>query len=175
MLMMGGDGGHNQMVFDNRRSDGNYDYQRSQAETRALLDVEQSRFEVSLQRLYQSPNCHYFYIVIMIVTLFLVIVTIFKGFKVEENPIFILVESLLNVLIILDFLCRLRIIGLRRFFFGSAAPTSVSQNHHFLNEGNERKSRVRLWNWIDAVVVLGSFILFLVIVFHTQSQPGLTD
>ncbi len=53
---MNGFGGNNNKKYDlggganDLRYGNNYD--RANAETRALLDVEQSRFEVGLQRLY---------------------------------------------------------------------------------------------------------------------------
>lgn len=49
-------------------------------------------------------------------TLFLVVVTIIKGFKVDDNPLFIFIESVLNMVIIADFLCRVKLVGLKRFF-----------------------------------------------------------
>lgn len=88
----------------------------------------------------------------MLTTFILVIVTFIKGFKVDENPFFILVESLLNIVIIGDFLCRVRIVGMHRFF----GRRSNNSNHE-LNR--------RIWNWLDAAVVFGSLILFLVIIF----------
>jgi len=87
--------------------------------------VEQSPFEVTLQRLYASPRCHYFYLLVMVTTLFLVVVTVFKGFSVEENPLFVLTESVLNFVIIVDFVCRIRLVGLRRFFLGQQSPQTV--------------------------------------------------
>jgi hypothetical protein len=73
-----------------------------------------------------------------------VIITLFKGFKVNENPLFILIESVLNFLILVDFLFRIKLIGLRKFFAGAGSTS-------------------RLWNWLDAVVVLTSVLMFLII------------
>jgi hypothetical protein len=80
------------------------------------------------------------------------IVTLIKGFKVDENPFFILIESILNLVIIGDFLCRLKVKGLTRFFGAQAGPG-------------------RLWNWLDFLVVLGSLIFFLIVVFsHATTE-----
>lgn len=80
----------------------------------------------------------------MLATLLLVVVTFIKGFQTDENPWYIAVETILNLVIVADFLCRVRLVGIKRFF------------------GNE--SQGRLWNWMDAGVVLGSLIMFLVII-----------
>lgn len=95
---------------------------------------------------------------VMVTSLFLVIVTVFKGFTVEENPLFVLTESVLNFVIIVDFVCRIRLVGFRRFFLGQQSAQTVGN----LVQGDGR-SKIRLWNWVDAIVVLGSFVLFLAI------------
>jgi hypothetical protein len=75
----------------------------------------------------------------MIASLFLVIITIIKGFKIDENPFFILIESLLNILILIDFICRIKIMTVKRFIEGG------------------------FWNYFDAFVVIGSIILFILL------------
>lgn len=77
----------------------------------------------------------------------IVIITLFKGFKIDENPLFILVESVLNFLILVDFLFRLKLIGFKRFFSGNGTASS------------------KIWNWLDAVVVITSVIMFIAIIF----------
>jgi hypothetical protein len=81
----------------------------------------------------------------MLATLLLVVITVVKGFKIEENPFFIGIESLLNLVIVGDFVCRLRLMGCKRYFSGASNGAS------------------RLWNWLDASVVLGSLLCFIVI------------
>jgi hypothetical protein len=73
---------------------------------------------------------------LVVVSLLLVLSTLIYGFKVGQTPFFIFIESLLNVIVLLDFLCRVRLLGLKRFFEGG------------------------LWNIFDAIVVLGCLILF---------------
>ena len=85
----------------------------------------------------------------MVTTLLLVIVTGIKGFKVEENPFFILIETFLNLVIVSDFLCRLKLMGAKRFFFPSSG---------------------RLWNWLDACVVVGSLLMFLGIIITQATK-----
>jgi hypothetical protein len=73
--------------------------------------------------------------------LILVLVTVFKGFKIDENPLFLIVESILNFMIVLDFICRVKIAGLQRFFMGTG----------------------RLWNCLDAFFVTSSLLIFIII------------
>lgn len=54
-------------------------YIPNNTETRALLSVEQSRFEIYFQRLYHSPNCQYFYLALMIVSILMVVLTVIEG------------------------------------------------------------------------------------------------
>ena len=58
------------------------------------------------------------------------------GFKVGQEPFFIFIESLLNIIVLFDFLCRVRLLGVKRFFEGG------------------------FWNIFDAIVVLGCVLLF---------------
>lgn len=58
------------------------------------------------------------------------------GFKVGQEPFFIFIESLLNIIVLVDFLCRVRLLGIKRFFEGG------------------------FWNIFDAIVVLGCVLLF---------------
>jgi len=71
-----------------------------------------------------------------------VAITIFKGFKIEENPLFLIVESILIILIVIDFICRVKLAGFQRFFFSSGT---------------------RLWNSLDAFSVIASLIIFIAI------------
>ena len=103
----------------------------------------------------------------MLVTIFLVIITVFKGFSVEENPIFVLTESVLNFVIILDFICRIRLVGLRRFFLGQQSPQTVG---NFVQ--GDGRSKIRLWNWLDALVVFGSLALFLAIAIQCSAATS---
>jgi hypothetical protein len=73
----------------------------------------------------------------MISSLLLVVLTLIKGFKVDENPLFIFAECILNILILTDFIFRVKIMGVKRFFQGDK------------------------WNIFDAVVVSGCILLFI--------------
>lgn len=75
----------------------------------------------------------------MLATLCLIAATVIKGFKIDEDPVFISVECIINMLILLDFVCRVRLVGMRRFLEGG------------------------FWNIFDCVVVVGCIFLFLVI------------
>jgi hypothetical protein len=80
----------------------------------------------------------------MVFSLLLVIVTIVKGFDIDENPLFLLFESLLNIAILLDFVCRLKLLGVKRYFEGGC------------------------WNIFDLVVVISCILLFIVMLVSTS-------
>lgn len=82
----------------------------------------------------------------MLSSIFLVIITLVKGFKIDENPLFLLIESLINVFVLTDFLCRIKLMGAKRFFEGG------------------------YWNVFDAIVVIGCIILFIIITLSKTSQ-----
>ena len=91
-------------------------------------------------------------------SLLIVVITLFKGFKVDENPLFILFESVLNFLILVDFLFRVKLVGIRKYFSGAGNSTS------------------RVWNWLDAFVVVTSVLMFIVILFsHSIKERGTGD
>lgn len=98
-----------------------------------------------LQRIYYSPQCQYFYLALMAATICLILTTLIKGFNIDQSPLFILVECIINLLILADFVCRVRLLGVRRFLSGG------------------------FWNMFDCVVVVGCILLFLVI-FVSQTR-----
>jgi hypothetical protein len=96
-------------------------------------------------------------VVILGTSLLIVIITLFKGFKINENPLFILIESVLNFMILVDFLFRLKLIGCKKFFAGAGGSS-------------------RLWNWLDAIVVATSVLMFLIILLsHSLTQRNTGD
>jgi len=54
--------------------------------------------------------------VLMGSTILLVILTLLKGFKIEDNVFFLLLETLINLFILADFIFRIRLMGAKRFF-----------------------------------------------------------
>ena len=77
----------------------------------------------------------------------LILITIIDGFKVAESPWFIFLELLLNVLIAGDFICRLKLVGMSRYF------------------KNPSTGHMRWWHIFDAVVVILCNFLFAVALF----------
>ncbi len=73
----------------------------------------------------------------MITAILLVFTTLIMGLNVDQSPYFLFIECLINLLILVDFLCRVRLLGVRRFF----------------KEGG-------WWNIFDAVVVGATVILY---------------
>lgn len=83
---------------------------------------------------------------LMAVSILLVVVTLVLGFKVGENGFFIFVESILNIIILVDFCFRVRLMGFKRFFEGG------------------------YWNVFDAIVVVGCLILFLLMMISQSTS-----
>ena len=77
----------------------------------------------------------------------LVILTIWKGFTIDENPFFILAEVILNILMLLDFIFRVKLVGLRKYLVHGS-----------------------LWNIFDALVVSTCIILFVFIFLSKASN-----
>ena len=92
----------------------------------------------------------------MFFSIILVIFTLWKGFTIDENPLFIVAEILLNTMILVDFIFRVRVVGLRRYFKTSG---------HKLN----------WWNIFDALVVSSCIILFVVILISKTSRIVLIE
>jgi len=81
------------------------------SQTNALLHVKDNRFNLFLQQVYYSDKCSWFYIGLLVLSFGLILVTIFDGFQVAESPMFIVLEFILNVLIGIDFACRIKLVG----------------------------------------------------------------
>lgn len=77
----------------------------------------------------------------------LILVTIFDGFQVADSPLFISLELILNLMIGIDFFCRLKLVGCRKYFRNPAT------NH------------LQWWNLFDAIVVTICILLFAVTLF----------
>lgn len=73
----------------------------------------------------------------MVSSFFLVLLTVVKGFDVDEDPLFLLAECIINFCILVDFVCRVRLTGLKKF-----------------KEGG-------LYNLLDTIVVLLCVVLFI--------------
>ena len=108
-----------------------------------LMQNRENSINQFLHSLYYNKKCVYFYYVLLFMSLLLILVTIVDGFIVAESFMFIALEALINVLIVVDFVCRLRMAGTDKFF---RSPS-----------GNLKK-----WNIFDAVVVAACILTFLI-------------
>jgi len=84
-------------------------------QTNALLNIRDNRINLFLQQIYYSEKCSWFYIGLLILSFGLVMVTIFDGFQVADSPLFIVLEFILNLLIGIDFICRIKLVGCRKY------------------------------------------------------------
>jgi hypothetical protein len=74
---------------------------------------------------------------LMGVSTLLILATLVFGLKIGETTFFLFIECLLNLLVLADFACRVRLLGVKRFFDGG------------------------FWNMFDAIVVFCCVFLFL--------------
>ena len=113
-------------------------------QTNALLHVKDNRFNLFLQQVYYSEKCSWFYIGLLVLSFGLILVTIFDCFQVAESPMFIVLEFVLNLLIGIDFGCRIKLVGCHKYV------------------RDPQTARIRCWNIFDAVVVIFCNAVFAV-------------
>jgi len=119
-------------------------------QTNALLNIRDNRMNLFLQQVYYSEKCSWFYIGLLVLSFGLVMVTIFDGFQVAESPLFIVLEFVLNLLIGVDFICRIKLVGCQKYV---RDPGS---------------NKIRWWNIFDALVVTFA-MQFLLCHFFSKS------
>jgi hypothetical protein len=83
---------------------------------------------------------------LLISSVALVITTLVKGFEIEHNPFFLLAEIVLNILILGDFICRVKVLGVKRYLSGG------------------------WWNILDIIVVLGCIIMFILMMISKSGS-----
>jgi len=128
---------------------GNFDPNTTQ--TNDLLNIRDNQLNLALQQIYYSDKCSYFYIMLLIMACILIFVTIIDGFKVANSPLFISLEFLLNVLIGVDFACRVKLVGCERYF------------------KDAQSGSIKWWNVFDALVVTCCNLVFFVAIFTKKS------
>jgi len=89
---------------------------------------------------------------LLIFAFILILVTIFDGFKVADSPLFIFLELVLNLLIGVDFACRVKLVGCERYF------------------KDPQTGSMRWWNIFDALVVSICNIVFFVTLITKKSS-----
>ena len=117
------------------------------SQTNALLNIHDNRFNLFLQQVYYSEKCSRFYIGLLVLSFGLIMVTIFDGFQVADSPLFIVLEFILNLLIGIDFACRIKLVGCAKYV---RDPNS---------------GRIRYWNIFDALVVTFCNAVFAISLF----------
>lgn len=111
-------------------------------QTNALLSIRDNQFNLILQQVYYSERCQWFYIGLLALSLTLILVTILDGFQVADSPMFIVLEFLLNLLIGVDFACRIKLVGCRKYV------------------RDQQTGKIRWWNIFDALVVIVCNVVF---------------
>lgn len=88
----------------------------------------------------------------MLFAVVLVVLTIWKGFTIEENPFFILAEVLLNMMMLVDFIFRVKLVGMRRYIVHGG-----------------------FWSIFDTLVVSTCLVLFVFIYLSKASNVILIE
>lgn len=83
----------------------------------ALLNVRDNQFTTFLQGLYFSKKCSVFYASLLVLAVLMVCATLVQGIGIAKKPGFVFCEFLLNFAITVDFCFRLKLQGVKRFFF----------------------------------------------------------
>lgn len=122
-------------------------YTRSNNEMHALLSIEQNKLDMVLQNLYYSPYCQYFYLLLLLFTFALFVATLFTSSSTRSSHGLIFIEFLLNLIIVLDFVLKVKLVGVSKFF--------TCQNK---------------WNIFDTVVVIVCVIVFFIMVLSRQGK-----
>ena len=115
--------------------------------TNALMSIQDKKCNLFLQQLYYSERCSWFYIALLVLSFGLIFVTIFDGFQVAESPLFIVLELVLNLLIGVDFVLRIKLVGCQKYI------------------RNPASGRIRWWNLFDALVVTVCNLVFATSLF----------
>ena len=123
------------------------DFDANMSQTNALLSIRDNQFNLILQQVYYSDKCSWFYIGLLVLSFGLVLVTVFDGFQVAESPMFIILEFVLNLLIGVDFACRIKLVGWGKY---SRDPST---------------GKLRWWNIFDALVVTFCNVVFAISLF----------
>ena len=95
-----------------------------------------------LHQMYYAEKCSWFYIALMILSFGLVLITVIDGFQVADSPGFIVLELILNILIGVDFICRILLVGCKKYVIDPAT------------------GKARWWNIFDALVVIFCNVVF---------------
>ena len=81
---------------------------------------------------------------LMAISILLVFLALVFGFRIGESPLFLFTECIINLVILLDFFTRLRLMGAKRFFEGG------------------------YWNVFDAIVVFGCLFTFMLMMVSSS-------
>ena len=87
----------------------------------------------------------------MVTCMVLIATTIIDGFKIAESPLFIAIELFLNLLISVDLLCRVRMVGFKKYLLKD------------------------WWNKLDLIIVIGCTSLFVFSIIYKASANEISE
>lgn len=82
----------------------------------SLLGPQMNRLKYELERLYASKQWRYFYILFALVATVMVTWILLVGAGVHQSSLFIIIEIFINVSILLDFIFKLYLAGVKKYF-----------------------------------------------------------
>lgn len=88
---------------------------------------------------------------LLIYSVILVAATIICNFDLDDDPVFLFAEFILNTLILGDFVLRVRMVGFKKFFEGGK------------------------WNYFDAFVVTTSFLIFAILLISSTGDYSVLE
>ena len=107
--------------------------------------------------MYYSKKCSIFYIALLIFSLLLIIVTVIEGVQITKTIFFIICEFIINFLITMDFIFRLKLSGVKKFFL-----TNVG--------------KPKWWSWFDTLIVVTCNLVFIIVVIiRNQLVENIVD
>jgi len=92
------------------------DSHMSNTDAKKIIEANHNKCDTYLNRLYVSHSCQFFYIFLIVMSTILIAWTYIEGSKLPESNLFVLLENLITLIIVIDFVCRVRLIGWRKFW-----------------------------------------------------------
>jgi len=117
----------------------------------ALLNINDNKLNIILQSIYFGKKCNLFYIGLLIISTILILATIFGGSSATKNPFFLALEFLVNLCISIDFIFRVKLAGLKKFYRTSSG-------------------KFRWWNFFDTMIVISCSLMFIICVILNKSS-----
>ena len=88
---------------------------KNELDVSSYLGAGLSKYQMILLDLYRSTECRYFYILFTALATAIVLWILIKGSEVQQSPLFIIIEIVINVCIAIDFWLKIYMNGLKNY------------------------------------------------------------